>query len=91
MYLTTNYYLVSMDCLLPSSENFLKYDVLQKFAENYDIHLESLKSELNLLHRKIQQYELKNNIKINHLIQMRTFSCLRRLKNYLTNSMLNER
>ena len=77
--------------MLSSSEHFLKYDILQKFAENYDIHLESLKSELHLPHRTIQQYELKNYIKINNLIQMRTFSCLCRLKNYLANSMLNER
>ena len=59
-----------MDCLLPSSEKFLNYDILEKFAGNYDIHLESLKSELNLLSRTIQQYELKNNIKINNLIQL---------------------
>ena len=59
-----------MDCLLPSSERFLKYDILQKFAENFDIPLESLKSELNFLPRTIQQYELKNNIKINNLIQL---------------------
>ena len=101
----------------------MKYDILQKFAENCDIHLESLKSELNLLPRTIHQNELKNNIKINNLIQLtemvsiyklafiefyklcsicltmpassaaceRTFSCPSHLKNYLTNSMLNER
>ena len=46
----------------------MKYDILQKFAENCDIHLESLKSELNLLPGTIQQYELRNNIKINKLI-----------------------
>ena len=65
-----NKLLLGMNCLLPPSEKFLKYDILQKLAENYDIHLESLKSEFNLLSRTIQQYELKNNIKINNLIQM---------------------
>ena len=49
--LFNNESLLGMDCLLPSRENFLKYDILPKFAENYDIHLESLKSKLNLLPR----------------------------------------
>ena len=65
-----NKLLLGIDCLLPSSEKILKYDILQKYTENYDIHLESLKYELNLLSRTIQQCELKNNIKINHLIQL---------------------
>ena len=51
--LFNNELLLGMDCFLPSSEQILKYDILQKFAENYDIHLESLKSELNLLPRTI--------------------------------------
>ena len=49
-----NELLLGIDCLLPSSENFLS----TIFYKNYDFHLESLKSELNLLPRTIQQYEL---------------------------------
>ena len=70
MNLIKNEQLLGMDCLLPSSEHFFNYDILQRFAENYDIHIESQKSELNLLPRTIEQYELKNNIKINNLIQL---------------------
>ena len=70
MYLTTKYYLVWIVCYHIVKIFWSRYNILQKFAENYDNHLESLKSELNLLPRTIQQYELKNNIKINHLIQL---------------------
>ena len=66
MYLTTNYYLVWIVCYHLEKNFWSRDDILQKFAENHDIHLESLKLELNLLLRKIQQYELKINIKINH-------------------------
>lgn len=110
-----------ISALNPEFLTFLSYDILIPLAKVYSYDVESLKSELNILLKGIQRYEIKNKSKINKIFLFyeflysyqiafsetfklcsiaitipvssaaceRTFSCMKRVKNYLRNSLLD--
>lgn len=110
-----------ISALNPESITFLSYDTIIPFAKAYSCDVGNLKSELNILLKSIQRYEIKNKSKISNIFLFyeflnsyqiafsetfklcsiaitipvssaaceRTFSCMKRIKNYLRNSLLD--
>jgi len=110
-----------ISALNPESTTFLTYDTILPFAKAYLGDIECLKSELKILKKSMNRYEIKNNLKIKDVFQFhnflkeyeiafsetfklcsiaitipvssaaceRTFSCMKRVKSYLRNSLLD--
>jgi len=110
-----------ISALNPESITILTYDTILPFAKAYLGDIECLKSELKILHKSMNRYETKNNLKIKDFFQFhnflkeyeiafsetyklcsiaitipvssaaceRTFSCMKRVKSYLRNSLLD--
>lgn len=105
----------------PQSKLFLNIPLLLPFAQSYNCDIETLKSELQILPKSLQNYENKFSTKINDIFTLydflneyqiafaqlyklclisitipvssagceRTFSCLKRVKNYLRNKLMD--
>ncbi|KAF0746429.1 zinc finger MYM-type protein 1-like, partial [Aphis craccivora] len=105
----------------PNSKLFLNVSLILPLAQSYNCEIETLKSELKILPKSLQNYENKFTTKTNDIFHLydflneyqiafselhklclisitipvssagceRTFSCLKRVKNYLRNKLMD--